>query len=296
MSSRKGQSWKTQRFQWLVKVYQWTSTLPEANHTLSQESGQFFRDCWSLKACEVQCSVLAGSYYCPSLGDETGNEAVDAGGHHGMETGAHQTTCQRPKPATEKSVSEIINGTPKTEKEEEFLATAFLQIWMCSSLFIHLLSIFGRLCQLLQEPTSASASPTSPLRPPSPASPTSPTTPRSPSRVKCSPELPVISVEVWMWNFSIRWLYHHHLDWPCNLFTCMLFGPLVFTSQEFRRTLKRLYGSVHAGWVKYLDVTEVACSVMKSVPINYQAAFCWRQEFSEWTKNHPKPRKQHTTR
>lgn len=97
--------------------------------------------------------------------------------------------AMRPKPATEKSVSEIINGTPKAEKEEE--------------------------------PTSASASPTSPLRPPSPASPTSPTTPRSPSRVKCSPELPVISVE------------------------------------EFRRTLKRLYGSVHAGWVKYLDVTEV---------------------------------------
>lgn len=29
-----------------------------------------------------------------------------------------------------------------------------------------------------------------------------------------------------------------------------------FPRQEFRRTLKRLYGSVHAGWVKYLDVTE----------------------------------------
>ncbi|CAK9070853.1 unnamed protein product [Durusdinium trenchii] len=68
---------------------------------------------------------------------------------------------------------------------------------------------------------SPSSSPKSPLRPPSPASPQSPATPRSPSRVKCSPELPVISV------------------------------------QEFRRTLKRLYGSVHAGWVKYLDVTEV---------------------------------------
>ena len=27
-------------------------------------------------------------------------------------------------------------------------------------------------------------------------------------------------------------------------------------AQEFRRLLKRLYGSVHAGWVKYLDVTE----------------------------------------
>ena len=54
---------------------------------------------------------------------------VDAGGDHGVETGAHQITqlCQRPKPATEKSVSEIINGTPKAEKEEEFLSTAFLK-------------------------------------------------------------------------------------------------------------------------------------------------------------------------
>lgn len=95
------------------------------------------------------------------------------------------------KTSTEKTMApERSNGTEKTEKEEA-----------------------------RESPTSAS--PKSPLRPPSPASPVSPTTPRSPSRVKCSPELPVISVE------------------------------------EFRRTLKRLYGSVHAGWVKYLDVTEV---------------------------------------
>ena len=57
--------------------------------------------------------------------------------------------------------------------------------------------------------------------------------------------------------------------------------PFVLTSQEFRRTLKRLYGSVHAGWVKYLDVTEVACSVdnkksqrgLKNHPKNRQTTY-----------------------
>ena len=80
--------------------------------------------------------------------------------------------------------------------ERYFLLLSLLDwTWICSSLFI---SFHLPFWALVQEPTSASASPTSPLRPPSPASPTSPTTPRSPSRVKCSPELPVISVEVWM--------------------------------------------------------------------------------------------------
>ena len=43
--------------------------------------------------------------------------------------------------------------------------------------------------------------------------------------------------------------------------------------QEFRRTLKRLYGSVHAGWVKYLDVTEAR--VPDKVSISFQQVV-WR--------------------
>ncbi|OLQ11187.1 hypothetical protein AK812_SmicGene5019 [Symbiodinium microadriaticum] len=68
-----------------------------------------------------------------------------------------------------------------------------------------------------KSPMLRPASPSPSLAPPSPKAGS-----RSPShsRVRSSPELPVISVE------------------------------------EFRRLLKRLYGSVHAGWVKYLDVTE----------------------------------------
>lgn len=133
---------------------------------------------------------------------------------------------------------------------------------------------------LVQEPTSASASPTSPLRPPSPASPTSPTTPRSPSRVKCSPELPVISVEVWMWTCEISQFVDCIVITWIDHGICFkgLPGPLVLTWQEFRRTLKRLYGSVHAGWVKYLDVTEVACSVDN-------------KKSQSGLKNHPKNRR-----
>jgi len=74
-----------------------------------------------------------------------------------------------------------------------------------------------------KSPRPTSPMPASPKGLAVPGSPTSPGS-RSPSRassrVRSSPELPVISVE------------------------------------EFRRLLKRLYGSVHAGWVKYLDVTE----------------------------------------